>query len=383
MTTALTENMSKNYSTLIQPIQAALPRVDAVHAMLGFDGAVDVICQPVATRQGSGPQFRPYGAMRDFGQRVVDADGKSAIIEIVNELEKIGGNGPVMANALAAAGVAVDYIGPLGQPDLHPVYAEFAQGIRVHSVAQPAVTHALEFPNGKLMLASISSYDSIDAAGLAASIGQEVMLDLIRQSQLCCLLNWTCLPGFNSILSWYLEILLPAVGHDPQRIFFFDLADPSMRSDAELRQVLDLISGFNAFGRVMLGMNLNEAQQVCRALQLPVPASEHTSLCAALAAIRQALALDTAMAHPTDFAACATAAGSWAVDGPHTDRPRITTGAGDHLNAGFCLAQALNFSPEDALKLGVLFSGYYVRKAQPPSLNDMLQFIPDLLRDEH
>lgn len=370
--------MPTNYSSLIDPIQAALPRLGSLHAMLGFDATVDVICKPVQSRQGSGVQFKPYGRMRDFGQRIVAADGKSAIIEIVNEQQKIGGNGPVMANALAESGVAVDYLGPLGQPETHPSYQAFAQRIKVHSLADPAVTHALEFPNGKLMLSSISSYDSISAATLEERIGLEAMVELIRQSQLCCLLNWTCLPGFNSILSWYLETLLPAVGHDRERIFFFDLADPSMRSGEDLRQVLDLISGFGALGRVILGMNLNEAQQVCRALQLPEPAPEHDALCHALTLIRQELGIDTAMAHPTDFAACATAQGSWAIDGPHTETPLITTGAGDHLNAGFCLAQLLQLSPQDALKLGVLFSGYYVRKARPPSLEDILQFISDL-----
>jgi sugar/nucleoside kinase (ribokinase family) len=165
---------------------------------------------------------------------------------------------------------------------------------------------------------------------------------------------------------------------NPERIFFFDLADPSMRSSEDLLRMLHLIGGFEKFGRVILGMNLNEAQQVCRALQMPEPESEPASLCSALKCIRRDLGIHTAMSHPTDFAACATAEGSWAVQGPHTESPVITTGAGDHLNAGFCLAQLLEFSPEDSLKLGVLFSGYYVRKAKPPALSDIIEFIQTL-----
>lgn len=375
--------MLTRYSSLVEPIQAALPRLASLRAMLGFDGTVDVICKPVELRLGTGLQFKPFGKMRDFGQRIVAADGKSAIIEIVKELEKIGGNGPVMAHALAQAGIAVDYLGPLGQPELHPAYADFGDGIQVHSMGQPAVTHALEFPNGKLMLASISTYDQINASTLDAALGAEAMIRMIQRSQLCCLLNWACLPGFNSILEWYLEVLLPIVGNSRERIFFFDLADPSMRSGTELRQVLDLISGFNQFGRVMLGMNLNECQQVCRALHIPEAASAPASLGAVLTRIREKLAINTAMAHSMDFAACATDTGSWAVAGLHTDQPLITTGAGDHLNAGFCLAQALRFSPEDALNLAVLFSGYYVRKGQSPGLNDLLQFLAHSHVDEN
>lgn len=370
--------MTCDYSSLLPLIEAAQPKLDSLNALLGFDGTVDVICKPVESRRDTGGQFTPFSKMRDFGQRVIDADGKSAIVEIVNELEKIGGNGPIMANALAETGVAVDYIGPLGSPDIHPAYEAFARRVKVHSVHPPAVTHALEFPNGKLMLAAISTYEDINATTLQATLGEESMRGLLQKSQLCCLLNWTCLPGLESILSWYLEKLLPGVAQDEGRIFFFDLADPSMRSNQDLRRVLQLIRGFEKFGRVTLGMNLNEAQQVCRTLQIPEPESAPASVCAALEKIRNELGIHTAMAHPTDFAACATAEGSWSVSGPHTKTPRITTGAGDHLNAGFCLAQLLEFSPEEALKLGVLFSGYYVRMAKPSSLGDISQFIREL-----
>lgn len=370
--------MTTNYSNLVPTVQEALPKLGSLNALLGFDGTVDVICKPVESRHGLGKQFTPFPKIRDFGQRVINADGKSAMIEIFNELEKVGGNGPIMANALANSGIGVDYIGSLGTPDLHTVYHDFAQRIKVHSVTQPAVTHALEFSNGKVMLSSISSYEEINAETLAKVLGEKEMIGLIQQSQLCCLLNWTCLPGMNSILRWYLEKLLPELGPSGDRIFFFDLADPSMRSADDLNVVLDLIGRFEPFGRVTLGMNLNEAQKVCRTIGLNEPESEHDSLCNALTSIREKLGIDTVMAHPTDFAACATAEGSWAVDGPHTTTPVITTGAGDHLNAGFCLARLLKFSPEDSLKLGVLFSGYYVRKAKPPTLGNILEFISEL-----
>ena len=98
----------------------------------------------------------------------------------------------------------------------------------------------------------------------------------------------------------------------------------------------------------------------------------------ALEAIRDALDIQMVMAHPVEFAACATLDGSWAVPGPHTTTPKITTGAGDHLNAGFCLGLMLGFDPENALKLGVLYSGYYVRTADPPRLKDIPDFIQSL-----
>ena len=70
---------------------------------------------------------------------------------MVVTLEKLGGNGPIMANAVAALGLPVTYIGCLGYPALHPVFEELASRAEVLSVAGPGFTDALEFRDGKLL----------------------------------------------------------------------------------------------------------------------------------------------------------------------------------------------------------------------------------------
>ena len=150
--------MRGDHSRLLELIPAALPRLEEMSCLLGFDATVDVICKPVRDRTGPGESYTPFPVIRDFGEHVVKAEGKSAIVEIVKEREKIGGNGPIMAAALAASGLTVDYLGPLGVPDLHPAYLGFSSHVRTHPVANPAVTHALEFENGKIMLAAMSNY---------------------------------------------------------------------------------------------------------------------------------------------------------------------------------------------------------------------------------
>ena len=61
--------------------------------------------------------------------------------------------------------------------------------------------------------------------------------------------------------------------------------------------------------------------------------------------------------------------------GPYTDRPLITTGAGDHFNAGFSQGEMLGLDPEACLALGVSTSGHYVRTALSPSLDDLENFL--------
>jgi ketohexokinase len=60
------------------------------------------------------------------------------------------------------------------------------------------------------------------------------------------------------------------------------------------------------------------------------------------------------------------------VEGPFTPKPKITTGAGDHFNSGFCLGKLLGFSTDQCLLTGVTTSGFYVRTAQSPSMPDLV-----------
>ncbi|MCX6977199.1 MAG: PfkB family carbohydrate kinase, partial [Verrucomicrobia bacterium] len=77
-------------------------------------------------------------------------------------------------------------------------------------------------------------------------------------------------------------------------------------------------------------------------------------------------------------AACATAAGTAWVPGPYAERPLITTGAGDHFNAGFCLGRILGLAVENSLQIGVATSGFYVRNATSPTLPELVEFLRSL-----
>jgi hypothetical protein len=363
----------------LQPLLGGLAdEVREAHAVLGFDGTVDVICHPVEARHGSGGNYKAFGTMAAFGERVVAADGKSALVEIVEQRRKIGGNGPIMAGALASAGLAVDYIGTLGSGEPDPAYEEFSSRINTHCLAPPAVTHALEFPNGKLMLAELSSYQAMGASTLRDQVGVAAMGEMLESTRLVGLLNWSCLPGFSSMLEWLLTEVLPDLPTKPERVIFFDLADPSMRSVDDLKSVLGTMARFTAHGRVVLGLNLNESQQVAKVLGVEAPRDEPASLTMALTQIRDELGLELAVGHATSFAACAGDGVGETVDGPYTDAPLITTGAGDHFNAGFCLGLVGGLAPADALTLGVVYSGYYVRHARAPRFDELTEFLQSI-----
>ncbi|MDR0902661.1 MAG: PfkB family carbohydrate kinase [Opitutaceae bacterium] len=361
-----------------QALEELAARRDIVRqkrSVVGFDGFVDTIVTPVALRAGQGENFTPIDTLTAFGQRVLSAAGKSTNIEFYPRMEKLGGNGPIMASALLAAGSRLTYIGALGKDAIHPVFQDMAARSETVSLCDPAHTTAVEFDDGKLMLGQMKSFDEITYQKLIDTLTLPRLASLLAGADLLALLNWTMIPNMTGIFEGVVQNILPSLP-PRERIFFFDLADPEKRSPEDLVAALQIITRFERHGRVTLGLNLKEAQQVYAALGLGVThGEEEKDLRHAAAAIREKLSLSTVVVHPRKSAACATPAGDWWAPGPFCEKPLITTGAGDHFNAGFATGQLLGLTPPSCLALGVCTSGHYVRSAHSPSLADLETFL--------
>ena len=81
--------------------------------------------------------------------------------------------------------------------------------------------------------------------------------------------------------------------------------------------------------------------------------------------------MNTVVIHPTAFALAVDKTSVNLVKGPFTAKPLITTGAGDHFNAGFCMGRLLGLNNEESLLCGVSTSGFYVRTAKSPAVTDL------------
>lgn len=359
----------------LQALATVPQRGDVFSALVGFDGFVDSIVTPVGVRNGQGEAFTPIPTIREFGERIVAAAGKSTNIELHPRREKLGGNGPIMANALLATGARVTYVGALGRPQVHPVFADLAARARVFSLGAPAHTTAVEFTDGKVMLGTMQSLDEVTFERICAVMGAAALEAELAAAELIALVNWTMIPNLTGIFTALTARVLPRLPRNRARRFFFDLCDPEKRTVEDLRAALAAIAQFEKFGRVTLGLNLKEAQQVAAALGTIPTAEDETSLRHSTADLRGRLGVDTVVIHPRESAACATTAGTSWVPGPYTERPLLTTGAGDHFNAGFVTGQMLQLEPEACLTLGVCTSGHYVRTGQSPNRSDLETFL--------
>lgn len=351
-------------------------RVTGKQALVGFDGFVDKIMDAVDQRQGPGTAYTPIDTISEFGERISAAAGKSANIELYQKREKLGGNGPIMANALLGQGLAVRYIGALGKPEVLPVFQEFKAKTEAVSICEPGVTNAVEFDDGKIMMGTTSSLEEMTYSNIISIMGEGAFFDAVSRADLMAMVNWTMIPNMNAIWNALLEKVLPNLGpRDGGRFFFFDLADPEKRSDGDVKAALSTIRRFISQGAVTLGLNLKEAERVSAVLGHKPVEADAEGLKTMAKRIRQELEITMVVVHPTKSAACATKNEAWHVEGYFVEKPVISTGAGDHFNAGFTTGQLLGLSPPACLTLAVCTSGYYVSTGNSPSLYQIDSFL--------
>ena len=348
----------------------------SLNMIIGIDGFVDEIIHIVDKRQ----DFQNYTRIQtiaEFGLRISNAAGLSTNVEMVSVASKLGGNGPILSGALLEYGVNLTYVGALGKPDIHPVFHPMAKKAKaVYSISDPGRTDACEFDDGKVMLGKHSTLKGITWDAMKNALGgAEGVAALIKDCQLFGMENWTMIPYMSEIWEGIIsEVfpLLPGVSTAEEKpLAFFDLADPEKRTKEDIFKAMTLIGKFEEKFRVILGLNEKEIYQIASALDISVP---EPNLRYAVMETYKKLGIYCLMVHPVKSACCAIGGEYHELDGPYCQKPKLTTGAGDNLNAGFCLGMSLGLDAMSCLALGVCTSGYYVRNAQSPGFEQVIEF---------
>src|SRR5258708_2745535 len=185
--------------------------------------------------------------MAAMGAKIRNASGESSNYELVVKQSKLGGNGPIMANALACLGLQVTYLGSLGYPEVHPVFRDFATRAEVRSIAEPGHTDALEFDDGKLMFGKHESLGDVNWDNLVARVARDEIQRLMDGATLIGMVNWTMLPQMSGIWEKLITEVLTGGsrgGAGPKHTLFIDLADPEKRTFEDIRNALGYLTRF-------------------------------------------------------------------------------------------------------------------------------------------
>jgi len=355
-----------------QKLLAAVERAKQLNAFVGLDGFVDEIVHVVDKRENA-EVFSRLPTITKLAERLAAAAGKSTNVELVNHLTKLGGNGPIMANALASFGLKVTYLGNLGYPTLHPVFAEFAKRAEVHSIAEPGHTDALEFEDGKIMMGKHSSLKEVTWENIQARFGRDKFIQKFSGADLVGFVNWTMLPSMSNLWEALQKEICPTL--KLRRKIFFDLADPEKRTKEDILRALDLIGKFEKYFDVILGLNEKEAHEVGEVFGFKAKAPTRECLAELGREIWRQLKINTLVIHPVTCALAISNDVVNLVDGPFVAKPLITTGAGDHFNSGFCLGKLLGLDNAMSVLTGVTTSGFYVRTTQSPTIPQLSEMM--------
>lgn len=354
---------------------------EAPSCFIGFDGFVDEIIDVVDTRYDSGRYF-PMETIADFGARVGAAAGKSCNLELVVQYKKIGGNAPIMTNALLEVDGChrITFAGCIGHSgQVEPLFQEMAARCeRTIPLCSSAHSDALEFSDGKVILGKHKSLVDVTYEALLTALPKSELTALLGRVDLFASVNWTMLPNMTNV--WHRLVkeifpVLPPRREGQARWFFVDLADPAKRTDNDLIDALEILSEMAATHDVILGVNEAEGVRVAQVLGIDAQVDTSVDLVQLAVGIREKLNIHQVVIHATGLATTASVEGSFSVEGPSFAKPKLTTGAGDNFNAGYCHGLLCRLSIEESLKTAVATSGFYVREARSPKIEELATFI--------
>lgn len=348
-------------------------------AFIGLDGFVDEVVHVVDQRQDE-KTFTRIETISGYADRIREGGGLSTNIEIVPVTAKMGGNGPIYAYGLKKFGVSITYAGCIGLPDIHPIFKNLAEGSCMIGLANPGMTDAMEFKDGKIIRSKLNSLNLLTWDDLKTKIGTAALAEFFDMADVISLNNWTMIPHMSDIWMHIQQEVIPFMKSDrADKIMFFDLADPRKRSGQDILDALELISGFQQQGFLTaLGLNLKEARLVGSYISREqgieqnidkIPLEELVNI------IQGYIKTDCLTVHPVDCAACILNGTYAEVPGPYCENPVLTTGAGDVFNSGFVLGLLNHLAPEQCLLLGTAASGYYVRTGEWAGLDELKRFL--------
>jgi hypothetical protein len=231
------------------------------------------------------------------------------------------------------------------------------------SFADPGITTALEFNDGKMIMGEMSNLNAANWKTVKDIAGLDKIIDVFRDVDLVGMVNWSELDHASDMWRGIQTEVLPRISYSSKPLAFFDLADCSKKSTDEILGALDLINRFSDWYDVTLGLNRNEAMLIHNAIKTH---PEFTDDMSAIGDdIFRFLNIRVLVIH------FHTTALGWSREGMHSREttrilnPLLSTGAGDNFNAGYCVGMLAGMNLGASLELGHTFASHYMQHGTP------------------
>jgi hypothetical protein len=337
--------------------------------LLGCDGFVDETYEIVEVRK-SLTEFTAMKNLKQFGELLVARADGGVGVELVPKRRCEGGFGVNTARLAGVLGLNPILPGLYGKNEIDPAFEEFKDTCTLYSLGDPALTIALEFGDGKVLMSNLEAVANLTWEDFETFFGEAKLQEMFADVDILGLGYWSLTADFDNLFKGFMkqyETLKP-----PRRMVF-DFADIKKKSSESFLVSLELIRSFNDKIPMTLSLNEHEVLELCSRVGVECAQATPAAIAAALTPARQKIGLDELVVHTPHFAAASSATDGegFAMQERQTNVIR-SAGAGDSFNGGYICASLGNLPIKERLVMANAATAFFVTHAAAPSREELV-----------
>jgi len=337
--------------------------------LLGCDGFVDETYEVVEERK-SLTDFSPMEHLKQFGELIVERADGGVGVELVPKRRCEGGFAINSGRIAAILGLKPRLPGLYGRTSIDPAFVEFEDSCDLYSLGDPALTIAIEFGDGKLLMTNLEAVSSLTWADFEAFFTEEQRKKLFSGVDILGLGYWSLTADFDGFFKGFMkqyETLKP-----PRRMIF-DFADIKKKSSESFMTSLELIKAYNSKIPMTLSLNEHEVLELCSRVGVGRPDLTPEAIVSTLPLAREKIGFDELVVHTPEFAAASSAVDgeAYAIQDRQTQVLR-SAGAGDSFNGGYMCASLGDLPLKERLVIANATTAFFVTHATGPTKEELI-----------
>jgi hypothetical protein len=351
----------KKYADYLQNISGKI--------LLGCDGFVDETYEIVEVRR-SQSDFTAMKNLRQFGELLVERADGGVGLELVPKRRCEGGFAINTGRVAGFLGLKPSLPGLFGGQSIDPAYHEFEENCNLLSLGDPALTIALEFGDGKVLMSNLEAVSNLTWEQFKTHFGEEKLKEMFTGVDILGLGYWSLTADFDGIFQGFMDQYETLT---PPRRMFFDFADIKKKSSESFIKSLELIKSYNNKIRMTFSLNEHEVFELCSRVGVERPELTPAAIASALTIVREKIGFDELVVHTPEFAAASNASEgeAYAIQDRQSNVIRLA-GAGDSFNGGFLCASLGDLPLKERLVVANAVTAFFVTQATAPNKEQLL-----------
>lgn len=337
--------------------------------LLGCDGFVDETYEIVEERK-SQSDYTTIPKLKQFGELLVERADGGVGVELVWKRRCEGGFGINTGRIAAMLGIKPILPGLYGDESIEAAFQEFEDNCELLSLGNPALTIALEFPDGKVLMSDIAAVSKLTWNDVVERLGEEKLKEIFTDLDILGLGYWSLTSHFDDLFKGFMA--QSEKSELPKRMFF-DFADIKKKSSEAFNESLKLINSYSDKIPLTFSLNEHEVFELFSRIGVEKPALQPEAMASALALARKKIGFDELVVHTPDFAAASTAreGEAYAIQERQEKVIRLA-GAGDSFNGGYLCASLGDLPLKQRLVMANAATAFFVTHATGPTREQLI-----------